>query len=658
MRRSTLCAMALAALCLFLWPQEARAQYAYGISAIEYDSNTKEVFGYSATEVDYSAGFYYDPYVEGFMYGPFGLIDYGSSRGYESYFPAQVFTYTFNALPNSEYDVISDHYVIRWFSVDIIIYDDDCYYYFMGCYGYNWYDPYGFSFLPGGNFGPYNYFWGWNYYGYVPEWTTYVGTTAVGIFTPPDDPCSSSTADKTDYMDMSAEGGDFCEPMPSVTIGAINAVSKHSVTNETFTVPVEVSPSNNSVPITLSLRTTSGSGSAVFAANNSTSLTITQTTNVEIKGQNESSTVDNIRLEAKARNRTRDTEDFTVVLVTFQFRTSGTLSSDNAARAYIAQQIGTDSLGLFQSTGLARRIWRHNVEIVGVVRPSNYRDPIVLQRNVLQARRYVNNDPNPQFARDNFPDTTDDPNLVDTDPQSGGSNGRVFDYDAPGIGFGSPPANGTILRARTNFRQWATAGGVRVSDYLYWYQRLSIRQTSNGVVIDNSQNGDNAVGEGTTDIGLGTPRTRFGLFIAQNVPDTMEAGQAYNVSVTMMNGSDHTWTPGEYYRLGSQNPHDNTYWGLGRVDVPGPVAPGQEVTFNFTVVAPSSPGYYNFQWRMLREWVEWFGDWTPNVVVNVTSPYTYCDWYQEQSCYNNGGSWDYSTCTCYGGCGYYGGYCY
>ena len=49
MRRATLCALVFAALYLFALPQQARAQYAYGVSAIDYDDSTKEVFGYSAT---------------------------------------------------------------------------------------------------------------------------------------------------------------------------------------------------------------------------------------------------------------------------------------------------------------------------------------------------------------------------------------------------------------------------------------------------------------------------------------------------------------------------------------------------------------------------------------------------------------------------------
>jgi RHS repeat-associated protein len=99
----------------------------------------------------------------------------------------------------------------------------------------------------------------------------------------------------------------------------------------------------------------------------------------------------------------------------------------------------------------------------------------------------------------------------------------------------------------------------------------------------------------------------------------MTAGQSYNVSVTMRNTGTNTWTASSLYRLGSQNPQDNVTWGVGRIELPTSVAPTSSVTFNFIVTAPSAPGTYNFQWRMLREMVEWFGDFTTNVTVTVSS---------------------------------------
>ena len=133
-------------------------------------------------------------------------------------------------------------------------------------------------------------------------------------------------------------------------------------------------------------------------------------------------------------------------------------------------------------------------------------------------------------------------------------------------------------------------------------------------------------------------------FVSQSVPTSMTVGQSYSVSVTMNNSGTKTWTQADLHRLGSQNPENNTTWGLSRVNVPTTVAPGQNVTFYFTVTAPSTAGSYNFQWRMLQENVQWFGAYTPNVVVNVTG--IGCDPWARQDCLDNGGIWRATTCTC------------
>lgn len=128
-------------------------------------------------------------------------------------------------------------------------------------------------------------------------------------------------------------------------------------------------------------------------------------------------------------------------------------------------------------------------------------------------------------------------------------------------------------------------------------------------------------------------------FVAQSVPATMNPGQRYNVSVKMRNAGNAVWNAAKNYKLGSQNPQDNQTWGLSRVGLPAAklppiilgaaapippasisVAPGQEVTFDFIITAPKTPGNYNFQWQMLQEGVEWFGDATPSVPVRVFTP--------------------------------------
>lgn len=109
-------------------------------------------------------------------------------------------------------------------------------------------------------------------------------------------------------------------------------------------------------------------------------------------------------------------------------------------------------------------------------------------------------------------------------------------------------------------------------------------------------------------------------FVSQSVPSTMVAGQTYTITMELKNVGTSDWNPVgascNAYRLGTVT---GTNWRLaGRAELPNVVPAGQTVTFQYTVTAPSTPGSYDFQWRMVHECVAWFGDQTPKVVVNVT----------------------------------------
>ena len=112
--------------------------------------------------------------------------------------------------------------------------------------------------------------------------------------------------------------------------------------------------------------------------------------------------------------------------------------------------------------------------------------------------------------------------------------------------------------------------------------------------------------------------------LGQAVPSSpLVAGRSYPVSITMKNTGVTTWTSAgsNPQRLGSQNPQDNTIWGLARVNVPQVVPPGDSATFNFNVTAPPTQGIRAFQWRMLQEGITWFGDFTPVIDYAVQLPH-------------------------------------
>ncbi len=114
---------------------------------------------------------------------------------------------------------------------------------------------------------------------------------------------------------------------------------------------------------------------------------------------------------------------------------------------------------------------------------------------------------------------------------------------------------------------------------------------------------------------------RDAKFISQEVPTTMVGGQTYSVSLTFQNKGTSDWSQLGNFKLGSQNPQDTMRWGLNRVLFgAGTVTTGQYKTFTFNVTAPTAPGTHNFQWQMLQEGVEWFGERSANVSVLVGEP--------------------------------------
>lgn len=108
-------------------------------------------------------------------------------------------------------------------------------------------------------------------------------------------------------------------------------------------------------------------------------------------------------------------------------------------------------------------------------------------------------------------------------------------------------------------------------------------------------------------------------FLFQCVPYVLLPGEQLSALVKMRNVGSTTWTPAGGYRLGSQNPQDNTRWGTNRVSLPAgaQVPPGGTFDFVWQFQAPTAAGTYDFQWRMVHDGVRWFGDFTPNVRVTV-----------------------------------------
>ncbi|MEM2121340.1 MAG: MopE-related protein [Candidatus Woesearchaeota archaeon] len=108
------------------------------------------------------------------------------------------------------------------------------------------------------------------------------------------------------------------------------------------------------------------------------------------------------------------------------------------------------------------------------------------------------------------------------------------------------------------------------------------------------------------------------LCLETNIPNNMIVGRTYPISIKMKNIGINPWTKTDNYKLGSQNPQDNTIWGLNRVEILDNTQINflEDYTFNFVITAPTSPGTYDCDWQMVKEYVAWFGE-TCRKQVNV-----------------------------------------
>ncbi|MFP2924993.1 S8 family serine peptidase [Pyxidicoccus sp. 3LG] len=178
-----------------------------------------------------------------------------------------------------------------------------------------------------------------------------------------------------------------------------------------------------------------------------------------------------------------------------------------------------------------------------------------------------------------------------------------------------------------------TSGGVGPYTHTWTGVANATVTTQNGLTV-SGQCSPNAVvrltvrdSENTTafgDVSLPCPPPlRDAAFVQQSaVPASVLVGTPFTVSVTMRNTGSQAWTSATGFKLYSQNPSGNTTWGVSRAELASgeSIPPGQEKTFTFNVTAPATPGTHAFQWRMLQEGVESFGQPSQNVNVSVQVP--------------------------------------
>ena len=90
------------------------------------------------------------------------------------------------------------------------------------------------------------------------------------------------------------------------------------------------------------------------------------------------------------------------------------------------------------------------------------------------------------------------------------------------------------------------------------------------------------------------------------IPPVMIAGQSYTVSVTVKNTSDDTWTNAARFKF-IPLADAGVFAPAQELDGNEAIAPGQEKTFSFTMIAPAVTGTYNVDWQMSQDEISWLG---------------------------------------------------
>ena len=129
-------------------------------------------------------------------------------------------------------------------------------------------------------------------------------------------------------------------------------------------------------------------------------------------------------------------------------------------------------------------------------------------------------------------------------------------------------------------------------------------------------------------------RPAYGVeYVDHNTPITMVAGQTNGVQVTLRNTSNRTWPAGGPHpiRLGYHWHKINgaevppSLYDDNRTGLPHDVAPGDMVTLQPNLNAPSNPDRYELRWDLVEEsrtWFAWQGVATLDVEVNVVTEET------------------------------------
>ena len=175
-----------------------------------------------------------------------------------------------------------------------------------------------------------------------------------------------------------------------------------------------------------------------------------------------------------------------------------TVNNDNAARGTYMNwrtTAPTDSLGTGSYTD--RVGW--GAEFGGQCNPSSWDQDVILKRYGGDVGGFFHKYWRESTLRSSAPANYDDTSPAayrDDDPQSGGSGGKVYDVDAPGVWDQARERDGAAWRNRCNFRAKAYWNGRLCSAPFEWYTAQSWKYQNNTWSMSGGIGGDNTQATG------------------------------------------------------------------------------------------------------------------------------------------------------------------
>jgi len=100
------------------------------------------------------------------------------------------------------------------------------------------------------------------------------------------------------------------------------------------------------------------------------------------------------------------------------------------------------------------------------------------------------------------------------------------------------------------------------------------------------------------------------------------SGSVWPVTITFINTGTSVWqniVGSNGHKLGDAINLVGPFWGVFRVELANAILyPGSSYTFSFSITLPATHGTYQFQWQLVQELVNWYGEKTPSIPITVS----------------------------------------